>query len=139
MNLPFRANPNAIRSLILLTLISATALPASAANERASVTPQDVFDSMREVFHADKAAGVHARYQWELTGPHGGDWWIEVNDGKFKMGKGRIANADVTFVLSDRDWVAISNDQLSGVWAVISGRMKVRGSQTLARKLDEMF
>ena len=110
-----------------------------AASERPSVTPQDVFDGMRAAFHAQKAAGVHARYQWEITGAHGGDWWIEVNDGKFQMGKGRIPNPNVTFLVSDHDWVAISNDQMSGTWAFITGRLKVRGDQKVARKLDEIF
>jgi putative sterol carrier protein len=125
--------------LLVLLLALAVVAQIEAANERPSVTPQDVFDSMREVFHAQKAAGVHARYQWEITGGHGGDWWVEVNDGKFKMGKGKIPSPNVTFVVSDRDWVAISNDQLSGVWAVLSGRMRIHGDQMLARKLDEMF
>ena len=39
----------------------------------------------------------------------------------------------------DKDWVAISHDQLSGTWAYLTGRLKVRGDQGLARKLDEIF
>ena len=54
--------------------------------------PQQVFDGMRQSFQADKAKGVHARYQWELSGPNGGEWWIDVNDGTFKMGRGKIDN-----------------------------------------------
>lgn len=108
-------------------------------HQRPSATPQDVFDSMREVFRPDKAAGVHARFQWEISGPRGGHWWIEVNDRNYKMGHGKIPNPNVTFIVSDNDWVAISNNQLSGVWAYMTGRLRVHGSQMLARKLDEMF
>ena len=102
-------------------------------------TPQQVFDSMRESFKADKAKGVHARYQWELSGPNGGEWWIDVNDGTYKMGKGKIDNPSVTFITSDNDWVAMSNGKLKGTWAFMTGRLKVRGSQAIARKLDEIF
>ena len=102
-------------------------------------TPQQVFDSMRESFKADKARGVHARYQWELSGPNGGEWWIDVNDGTYKMGKGKIDNPSVTFITSDADWVAMSNGKLKGTWAYMTGRLKVRGSQAVARKLDEIF
>src|SRR6266404_5444416 len=102
-------------------------------------TPQQVFDGMRESFKADKAKGVHARYQWELSGPQGGEWWIDVNDGTYKMGKGKIANPSVTFVATDKDWVAVSNHQLGGTWAYLSGRLKIRGDQGIARKLGEMF
>jgi len=102
-------------------------------------TPQQVFDGMRESFKADKAKGVHARYQWELSGPQGGEWWIDVNDGTYKMGKGKIDNPTVTFITSDKDWVAMSNGKLKGTWAYMTGRLKVRGPQSVARKLDEIF
>src|SRR5437763_13677294 len=102
-------------------------------------TPQQVFDGMRGSFKADKAKGVHARYQWELSGPQGGEWWIDVNDGTYKMGKGKIANPSVTFVATDKDWVAVSNHQLGGTWAYLSGRLKISGDQGLARKIGEIF
>jgi putative sterol carrier protein len=102
-------------------------------------TPQDVFDSMRSSFQPGKAKGVHARYQWDLSGPNGGQWWIEVNDGTYKMGKGQIDHPSVTFRASDKDWVAVCHDQLSGTWAYLTGRLKVRGDQNVARKLGEIF
>ena len=102
-------------------------------------TPQGVFDAMRGSFQLAKAKGVHARYQWDLSGPNGGQWWIEVNDGTYKMGKGQIDHPNVTFIASDKDWVAICHDQLSGTWAYLTGRLKVRGDQGIARKLGEMF
>ncbi len=103
-----------------------------------NTVPQQVFDGMQETFLPAKAKGLHLRYQFSLSGPHGGDWWIEVNDGKFKMARGKIANPDVTFIASDNDWVALSNGKLGGTWATITGRLKVHGSHAVARKLDEM-
>ena len=94
---------------------------------------------MRQGFYRDKARGVHARYQWELSGPDGGQWWVEVHDGTLKMGRGRLNNPNVTFRVSDKDWVALSNGSLSGVWAYLTGRLKIRGDLRLARKLGEMF
>jgi putative sterol carrier protein len=111
----------------------------AASTEPANSTPQEVFDGMRKSFRAEKAKGVHVRYQWELSGPKGGQWWIDVNDGTFKMGTGKIDNPNVTFITSDKDWVALSNGTLGGKWAFFTGRLKIRGSQSLARKLDEIF
>jgi putative sterol carrier protein len=102
-------------------------------------TPQQIFDSMRDSFQPAKAKGVHARYQWDLSGPNGGQWWIDVEDGTYKMGKGTIPNPSVTFTAKDKDWVAICHDQLSGTWAYMTGRLKVRGDQGIARKLGEIF
>ena len=108
-------------------------------SEHVDSTPQEVFDSMRGSFQSAKAKGVHARYQWDLSEPQGGQWWIDVNDGKYEMGKGKIENPNVTFVATDKDWVAVSNHQLGGTWAYLSGRLKIRGDQGLARKLGEIF
>jgi len=129
-------------SLTAATVTAVLFLGAADAASRTigtDTTPQQVFDGMRTSFRADKAKGVHARYQWELSGPNGGEWWIDVNDGTFKMGRGKIDNPSVTFVASDKTWVALSNGKLSGFWASLTGRLKIRGDQSLARKLGEIF
>ena len=128
-------------SLATATIVMAICLGAmsAATKESSSSTPQQVFDGMRQSFQPNKAKGVHARYQWALSGPNGGEWWIDVNDGTFKMGKGKINNPNVTFVAKDKDWVAVSNGQLGGTWAYMTGRLKIRGDQGLARKLGQIF
>ena len=108
-------------------------------NNNDNHVPQDVFDGMKQSFRPEKTKGLHLSYQWELSGPDGGQWWIEVNDGKCKMGRGKIDNPNVTFITSDKNWVAMSNGKLKGSWAFVTGRLKVRGSQADARKLDEIF
>ena len=118
-----------------ISFCATTAAPAAHEDS----TPQQIFDSMSGSFQPAKAKGVHARYQWDLSGPNGGQWWIDVEDGTYKMGKGKIPNPSVTFIAKDQDWVAICHDQLSGTWAYVSGRLKVRGDQGVARKLGEIF
>src|SRR6266704_1814845 len=85
--------------LVGITFGATTTVPATQEDS----TPQQVFDSMRGSFQPAKAKGVHARYQWDLSGPHGGEWWIDVNDGTYKMGKGKIDDPSVTFITSDND------------------------------------
>src|SRR5436309_8928001 len=126
----------AMVAVSVVTCLGAVTAVAAGHNH---ATPQEVFDAMRGSFQPAKAKGVHAKYQWDLSGPNGGQWWIDVEDGKYKMGKGKIDNPTVTFVTSDKDWVAISGGQLSGTWAYVIGRFKVRGDQGLARKLGEIF
>ena len=126
----------AISAIVMAVCLGAT---SAASKEPSNSTPQQVFDGMRQSFQANKAKGVHARYQWDLSGPNGGQWWIDVNDGAYKMGKGKIDHPNVTFVAADKDWVAVSNGQLGGTWAYLTGRLKIRGDQGLARKLGEMF
>lgn len=127
-----------LTTAVLVSAFGSSTLHA-ASNEPDNSTPQQVFDGMRESFKPDKAKGVHARYQWNLSGADGGDWWIEVSDGTYKMGKGKIDNPSITVIASDKTWVALSNGKLKGTWAYLTGRLKVRGDQRVARKLDEIF
>jgi len=96
-------------------------------------------DKRQDAFQADKAKGVHASYQWELSGPNGGEWWLSVNDGTYKMGRGKIDNPNVTFAASDEDWVSMSNKTLKVPWAYLTGRLKIQGSHSLVKKIDEIF
>jgi len=121
--------------------IALYAIPGQGATNRNGndSVPQQVFDGMRQSFVPSRAKGVHARYQFDLSGPNGGLWWIEVSDAKCRFGRGRIHNPGVTFIASDHDWVALSNGKLPGFWAYLTGRLKIHGDQGLARQLDEIF
>jgi len=100
---------------------------------------EQALDKRQDAFQGDKAKGVYASYQWELSGPNGGDWWLIVNDGTYKTGKGKIHNPNVTFVASDEDWVAMSNKTLNVSWAYLTGRLKIQGSHRLVKELDKIF
>src|SRR5437588_12320312 len=113
--------------LAVVAVVSMSAASA-ASNEPENSTPQQVFDGMRQSFLAAKAKGVHARYQWELSGPNGGAWWIDVNDGTFKMGRGKIDTPSGTVLTSDNDWVAMSYGTPTCTWGFVTGRSKCRGA-----------
>ena len=127
-----------VTSVAILVTFCACTLAAMPSRQQNS-TPQQALDERQEAFQADKARGVRASYQWELSGPNGGEWWLIVNNGTYKAGRGKIDNPNVTFAASDEDWVAMSNKTLEVSWAYLTGRLKIQGSHRLARKLDEIF
>jgi putative sterol carrier protein len=135
----YRMNSRFWIILLVIVLGLHPGLASAAAKHGDNSVPQQVFDGMRESFAANRAVGLHARYQFDLSGPNGGLWWIEINDGKCKIGRGRIQNPGVTFYTTDHDWVALSNGTLPGFWAYLTGRLKIRGDQKLAHRLDELF
>jgi putative sterol carrier protein len=127
-----------ITSVAMLVTLCAGTLCATPSRQQNS-TPQQALDKRQDAFQADKAKGVHASYQWELSGPNGGEWWLSINDGTYKMGRGKIDNPNVTFAASDEDWVAMSNKTLKVPWAYLTGRLKIQGSHRLVKELDEIF
>ena len=98
--------------LAFAALALASPCQAQQTSRQQNATPQQALDKRQAAFQADKAKGVHASYQWELSGPNGGEWWLSVDDGTYKTGRGKINNPNVTFAASDEDWVAMSNKTL---------------------------
>jgi putative sterol carrier protein len=102
-------------------------------------SPTEVFTRMQHTFRSDRARGQHLRYQFNFGDPQGGQWWIEIHDGAYSMGKGKIQRPDVTFACTGADWVRLSNGTLGGIKAYLTGRLHVSGNQFTAHKLDEIF
>jgi putative sterol carrier protein len=147
---PFRPFHRAMIALGVVVLAVALPMAGRCADPAAPATseaddltdnskPADVFESMRKNFRAAAAKGMHAHYQFEISGPSGGAWWIIVNDGEFTMGKGSTEKPDVIMTSTDRDWVMLATGSLSGFRAFLTGRLKVTGDQSLARKLGDVF
>src|SRR5438045_8460805 len=92
-------------SLPMATIITVIGLGAAsvASNEPSSSTPQQVFDSMRDSFQAKKAKGVHARYQWELSGPKAEDGGTNGNAGPIKMEKEKTNNRTAHSIPTTKD------------------------------------
>jgi putative sterol carrier protein len=125
--------------LVFAALALVSPCQAQQTSREQNSTPQQALDKRQDAFQADKAKGVHASYQWKLSGRDGGEWWLSVNDGTYKMGRGKIDNPNVTFAASDQDWVAMSNKTLNVQWAYLTGRLRIQGSHRLVKELDEIF
>ncbi len=107
--------------------------------EKQMATPDEVFAAMRNNFRPEKAKGIHARYQFNISGPKGGQWSIVVSDGAFTLDKRAIPDAQITIVASDDDWVQLAKGTLGGIHATLMGRLKVIGDPRIAHKLDDLF
>ncbi len=87
----------------------------------------------------DKAKAIGAKYQMNITGPTGGEWYVDVSDSgpSSKQGTGP---ADCTITISDEDFQKlVENPQANGMQLFFSGKLKVAGNQMLAMKLQKLF
>lgn len=100
---------------------------------------KEAFDAMPGNFKSDKAAGMKAVYQWDITGEGGGKWNAEIADGKCTVNEGEHASPNITITVSAKDWLDILNGKLDGQMAFMSGKLKVKGDMSLAMKLKTLF
>ena len=103
------------------------------------VTPDMVFEHAPGQFQPEKAQGVTATYQWDLSGDQAGKWWIKVADGQATSGKGEAENPNVTLIADARDWVKITLGQMDPTAAFMQGKLKIKGDMGLALKFQSMF
>jgi len=102
-------------------------------------TCQEYFDTLDKRFVASASKGVDAVYQFELTGDGGGTWHVVVKDGGMTVGEGEHASPSSTVTAKAADYVKIANNEMNGLRAVMTRKMKIGGNLVLARKMQAMF
>lgn len=102
-------------------------------------TVKETFDAMPGRFRPDKAAGVNATIQYEITGDQGGNWHAVIKDGQCAVNAGVATSPTLTLTMSAQDWLDMVGGKLSGQMAFMSGKLKLKGDMGLAMKIGSMF
>lgn len=90
--------------------------------------------------HPDEAKQIGAKYQINITGDGGGEWYVDVSDSGPKAEKGNPGTADCTITISSEDFQKlVENPQANGMQLFFAGKLKVTGNQMLAMKLQKLF
>jgi putative sterol carrier protein len=103
------------------------------------MTIAELFEQMPSVFNPAAAAGMNKTFQWNITGDEAGVWAFKINNGQGEVIPGGVEKPDVTFTISDKDWLAITEGKLDGMNAFMTGKLKVSGDMMLAMKLQNLF
>ncbi len=102
-------------------------------------TVKETFDAMAGRFKADRAQGVKATIQYDITGEGGGTYHVDVTDGKCSVQPGAAASPNLTLTMAAPDWLDMVGGKLNGQMAFMSGKLKIKGDMGLAMKLGGMF
>ena len=102
-------------------------------------TVQEFFDALPARFRPDTADGVNAVYQFDLSGEEGGQYQLHVADRSCRVCDGVHAAPNVTLSMEGKDCIAILEGRLSGMSALLSGRLKIAGDMGLAMQLAAFF
>ena len=90
--------------------------------------------------HSDAAKKIGAKYQINITGEGGGEWFIDVSDSGPKSEAGNPGSADCVLTMSAEDFQKLhENPQANGMQLYFAGKLKVTGNQMLAMKLQQLF
>jgi putative sterol carrier protein len=97
------------------------------------------FASMEQRFKPDAAKGVNVRLQFKLSGDGGGEWYVEIKDGKCKVKEGTGPNPDATLIASASDYKKIADGEMNKMVAFLRGKLKVEGDKDKLKPFDTYF
>ena len=100
---------------------------------------KEFFDVLPGKFDAEAAEGLAAVYQFDLSGPQGGQYYVKIQDGACAVSQGVHPEPHVVFSMSGEDCLQILNGQLDGASVAMSGRLRITGDIGLALHLKALF
>jgi putative sterol carrier protein len=90
--------------------------------------------------HPDAAKQIGAKFQVNITGEGGGEWYIDVSETGPKAQNGNPGGADCTITITTEDFQKlVENPQANGMQLFFAGKLKVAGNVMLAQKLGKLF
>jgi len=104
-----------------------------------SLAIQEFFQTLPGKFDAEAADGLTVIYQFDLSGPQGGQFNVMVKDGMCSVQEGAHPEPHVTFSMSGEDCLAVLSGRLDGPSVYLSGRLRVSGDLGLAIQLTSLF
>ncbi len=99
----------------------------------------DFFRSLPDKIDAEAAEGLDAVYQFDLSGPGGGQYHLIVKDNSCRVGEGAHPSPHVTIAMSGQDCLRVLTGQLDGSAVFTSGRLRIDGDLSLAIHLKILF
>ncbi len=102
-------------------------------------TAKESVEALPLLFLPDKAKGINATFQFELTGEGGGTWVVKIADGQCTVTAGGIDRPSATIGMAAADYVAITQGKLDMAQAFMRGKIKVKGDMGLIMRLPALF
>jgi len=103
------------------------------------MTIAELFEAMPSQLNSAAASGLNKTFQWNITGDEAGKWALKVANGSGEVIPGGVEKPDITFTVSDKDWLAIAEGKLDAMNAFMTGKLKVAGDMMLAMRLQQLF
>ncbi len=87
----------------------------------------------------DVVSKINAVYQFNISGPGGGQWSVDCTQPGGATANGTAAAAKCTVNATDADFLNIVNGKLNPQMAFMAGKLKIQGDMGLAMKLQQIL
>lgn len=99
---------------------------------------QQLLSSMAK--HPDSAKAIGGKFQINITGGGGGEWFVDASYSGPNLQKGNPGGADVTITIAAEDFQKMMEDPKNNVMQLyFSGKLKVTGDQMRFIKFSDLL
>lgn len=99
----------------------------------------EIFESYKDRFLPEEAAGVNGVVQIILTGEGGGAYQLVIVEQTLEIVEGEHDSPTVTVTATATDWLKVNNGESNPMTLMMMGKLKVSGSLPVATKFQSMF
>ena len=103
------------------------------------MTLEELYNCLPERFSAEKAGNFEGRFQFNITGEGGGDFWVTVKDGGFDLGAGSVEDPTCTIEMTFKNYADLNQGRISGQMAFMTRKMKVKGNIMQSATFGKIF
>lgn len=100
---------------------------------------EEIFENVQAGFSPEKAEGVNAVFQFNVSGEKGGQYWARIENQQIEVQRGEHPSPDMIMTAAYEDFLALFNGELNPMMAFMQGKIKVKGEMALALKLQTML
>lgn len=107
---------------------------------------ENIFSSVEEslqkmvsLFQPEAVKGWNFVIQYTIKGEGGGNWHVEILDGKCALHAKKHKNPNLKISFKVDDWLLIANGKITGEKAYLSGKLKAEGDTEILVQLGEIF
>ncbi|GAB4443578.1 MAG: hypothetical protein Kow0031_25840 [Anaerolineae bacterium] len=100
---------------------------------------QKIFTRLPQALVPEAAAGLNATIQLALSGDGGGDWLLNLADGKLTVDPGTSPEPDLTLGMDAADFVGLLKGEADPMALFMGGKIAVKGDYSLALQFQQLF
>lgn len=103
------------------------------------ITIAKLMSRMPKAFLPEKAVGVDAIIQYNLSGAEAGDWIVTIRDGACTTEQGVAETPHMTLAADSEDYKNVVTGKMNAMNAFMDGKLKLTGNLNLAMALTNYF
>ena len=102
-------------------------------------TMRDIVSGMATAFNAEAASDLQAVVQFDVNGKEPGQYYLHIAEGACAAFEGAHPDPTLTIHTPSEVWRAISNGEMSGATAMMTGKYSVKGNLGLLMRFSKLF